>query len=118
MNTEQNISLLLGLLIVGEAIMLLMDMYVIRKKQKEWKTIFNTNTLLLDIAFGTIIIFNAFENIPFKVIAIVVLLITHLFREIQYFNKEKKSKLLINTPIFIINTIKLSGLLVLFMLVV
>jgi hypothetical protein len=112
MNTEQIISLLLGLLIVGEAIMLLIGMYVINKKQNEWKTRFNTNTLLIDIAFGMIIIFNAIENMPYKVVAIVVLIITHLFREIEYFYKEKKNRFIFNLPLFIVNTIKLIGLIV------
>jgi hypothetical protein len=118
MNTEQIISLLLGLLIVGEAIMLLIGIYVISKKQNEWKTRFNTNTLLIDIAFGIIIIFNAIENMPYKVVAIVVLIITHLYREIEYFYKEKKNRLIFNLPLFIINTIKLIGLIVLLMIVV
>jgi hypothetical protein len=118
MNTEQIISLLLGLLIVGEAIMLLIGIYVISKKQNEWKTRFNTNTLLIDIAFGIIIIFNAIENMPYKVVAIVVLIITHLYREIEYFYKEKKNRFIFNLPLFIINTIKLIGLIVLLMIVV
>jgi hypothetical protein len=117
MNTEQIISLLLGLLIVGEAIMLLIGMYVINKKQNEWKTRFNTNTLLIDIAFGMIIIFNAIENMPYKVVAIVVLIITHLFREIEYFYKEKKNRFIFNLPLFIVNTIKLIGLIVLLLIV-
>jgi hypothetical protein len=118
MNTEQIISLLLGLLIVGEAIMLLIGMYVISKKQNEWKTRFNTNTLLIDVAFGTIIIFNAIESMPYKVVAIVVLIITHLYREIEYFYKEKKNRFIFNLPLFIVNTIKLIGLIVLLMIVV
>jgi len=118
MNTEQIISLLLGLLIVGDGIMLLIGMYVISKKQNEWKTRFNTNTLLIDIAFGTIIVFNAIENMPYKVVAIVVLIITHLYREIEYFYKEKKNRLIFNLPLFIVNTIKLIGLIVILLIVV
>ena len=118
MNTEKFISLLLGLLIVGVAIILLIDMYVISKKQNEWKTRFNTNTLLIDIAFGTILIFNAIENMPYKVVAIVVLIITHLYREIEYFYKEKKNRFIFNLPLFIVNTIKLSGLIVLLIIII
>jgi len=98
--------------------MLLIGMYVISKKQNEWKTRFNTNTLLIDIAFGTIIIFNAIENMPYKVVAIVVLIITHLYREIEYFYKEKKNRFIFTLPLFIVNTIKLIGLIVLFMIVI
>jgi hypothetical protein len=118
MNTEQIISLSLGLLIVGEAMMLLIGMYVISKKQNEWKTRFNTNTLLIDIAFGTIIIFNAIENMPYKGIAIGALIITHLYREIEYFYKEKKNRFIINLPLFIVNTIKLIGLIALLMIII
>jgi hypothetical protein len=118
MNIEQIISLLLGLIIVGEGIMLLIGIYGISKNQNEWKTRFNTNTTLLDIAFGIIIIFNAIENMPFKVVAIGVLIITHLFREIEYFYKEKKNRFIFNLPLFIINTIKLIGLILLLLIVV
>ena len=117
MNTEKIISLLLGLLIVGEAIPLLLVMYGKSSKPAEWKTRFNTNTLLMDIAFGMIIIFNAIEDMPFKVIAIGALLITHLYREIEYFNKGKKNRIIINIPLFIVNSIKLIGLIILFIIV-
>lgn len=118
MNIEQIISLLMGILVVGEAILLLIGMYVINKKQNEWKTRFNTNTLLIDIAFGMIILFNAIENMPYKEVAIVVLIITHLYREIEYFYKEKKNRFIFNFPLFIVNTIKLIGLIALILLVV
>jgi hypothetical protein len=118
MNIEQVISLLMGILVVGEAILLLIGMYGINKKQNEWKTRFNTNTLLIDIAFGTIIFFNAIENMPYKAVAIVVLIITHLYREIEYFYKEKKNRFIFNYPLFIVNTIKLIGLIALILIVV
>jgi hypothetical protein len=118
MNIEQIISLLIGILVVGEAILLLIGMYGINKKHNEWKTRFNTNTLLIDVAFGMIIFFNAIENMPYKEVAIVVLIITHLYREIEYFYKEKKNRFIFNFPLFIVNTVKLIGLIALIFFVV
>jgi hypothetical protein len=117
MNGEQIISLLLGLLIVGEAIMLLIGMYGINKKSSEWKTRFNTNTLLMDIAFGLIIIFNAIEKMPFIEVAVGALIITHLFREIEYFYKEKKNRFIFNFPLWVVNTVKLIGLIGLLLII-
>ena len=104
-------SLILGLIIVIEAIFVLIGMYATKEKTNEWKTRFNTNTLLLDIAFGVIIIFNSMEKMNFIALAVIILGITHLYREIEYFNKSKKSKLLKNYPLFVMNSIKLLGLL-------
>jgi hypothetical protein len=111
MNLEQGLSFLLGSAIVGEAVLLLIGMCIMGGKESAWKTRFNLNTLLIDIAFGLIILFHAFEDMPFIVIAIPALIITHLFREIEYFKKEKKSRFLTNTPLFLVNSIKLAGLL-------
>ena len=118
MNIEQLISFLLGLIIVGEAIFLFIGIYILGKKQNDWKTRFNLNTLLIDITFGMIIIFNAFEKMIFIVIAVAALIITHLFREIEYFNTEKKNRFIFNLPLFIVNSIKLIFLLVLLLLVI
>ncbi len=117
MNVEQIISLLLGILIVGEAILLFIGVYVIGEKENEWKTGFHANTLLMDIAFGMIIIFNAIENMPFKEVAIGALIITHLFREIEYFYKEKENRFIFNFPLWIVNTVKLLGLIGLLLII-
>ena len=110
MNFEQVYSLLLGMVIVGEAILLFIGMYVLGKKDNEWKNRFNLNTLLIDLAFGLIIIFNAFEGMPLVIIAVLALIVTHLYREIEYFKKNKKSRFITNVPLFAVNTIKLIGL--------
>ena len=117
MNIEQIMSFLLGVIIVGEAILLLIGMYLIGKKDHDRRTGFNINTLLIDLAFGTIILFNAFENMTFIIIAIPALIITHLYREIEYFKKDKKSRLSNSYSLFIVNSIKLIGLVGLLILV-
>ena len=116
MTIEQLVSLLLGILIVGEAILLFIGLYLLDKTKAEWKTNFNTNTLLMDIAFGVIIVFNAFEPMTFIWIAVLALLITHLYREAEYFYKDKKTRFLFNPPLFILNSIKLLGLVLLVLL--
>ncbi len=118
MNIEQIFSLALGSIIVGEAALLFIGMYVLGKKENAWKNRFNLNTLLIDLAFGLIIIFNAFERMPLVLIAIPALIITHLFREAEYFKKDKKGKFITNGPLFAVNTVKLIGLfgLILFLL--
>jgi hypothetical protein len=110
MSLERAYSLILGLLIVAVAIFVLFRMYLTSEKLNAWKTRFNTNTLLLDITLGMIIIFNSIEKMNLIGIAVIILLITHLYRVIEYFNTNKKSKLLLNYPYFIIHTIKLLGL--------
>jgi hypothetical protein len=110
MTLEQIISFVLGILIAGEAILLFIGKYLMGKKEDEWKTRFNMNTLLIDIGFGTIIFFNAFEDMPYIMIAIPALLITHAYREFEYFKKDKKSRFIDNPPLLYVNTIKIIGL--------
>jgi fatty acid desaturase len=117
MNIEQIMSFLLGAIIIGEAVLLFIGMILMRKEPNEWKTRFNINTLLIDIAFGMIILFNAFEKMPYIIFAVPVLIVTHLFREIEYFKKDKKSRFIFNASLFGVNTIKLIGLLGLLLMV-
>jgi len=111
MTIEQIISFVWGMLIVGEAIALFIGIYLMGRKESEWKTRFNMNTLLIDIGFGAIIFFNAFEKMPYIMIAVPALLITHAYREFEYFKKDKKSRFIFTPPLFIINTVKIIGLL-------
>jgi hypothetical protein len=117
MNIEQIISFLLGAILIGEAALLFIGMILTPKTRMEWKTRFNINTLLIDITFGLIILFNAFEKMPFMLIAVPVLIITHLFREFEYFKKDKKSRLVFNSWLLALNTIKLIGLLALLIII-
>jgi len=116
MNIIQIASFLLGLLIIGDAVFLFIGIYVTGKKQNDWKTGFNLNTLLMDIGFGAIILINASESIPYIIIAVPALIITHVFREVEYFKKDKKSRFLFTRQLFVVNTIKLIGLIGLFIL--
>ncbi len=117
MDIEQIFSLVLGLVVLGEAVLLFIGMYLPAKKDNEWKNRFNLNTLLIDLTFGLIIIFNAFEKMPLVIIAILALIVTHLYREIEYFKKNKKSRFITNMPLFAVNTIKLIGLVGLLLIV-
>ena len=110
MTIEQILSLVLGLIVVGEAVLLFIGMYLPGKKENEWKNRFNLNTLLIDLTFGLIIIFNAFEHMPLVIIAILALIVTHLYREIEYFKKTKKSRFITNGLLFAVNTVKIIGL--------
>jgi hypothetical protein len=110
MNLIQIVSLGLGLLIIGEAVFLFIGIYITGKKENDWKTGFNLNTLLIDAAFGAIILFNASETMPYIIFAVPVLIVTHLFREIEYFKLDKKSRFLFNQQMFVVNSIKLAGL--------
>ncbi|MBN2086220.1 MAG: hypothetical protein JW748_13455 [Anaerolineales bacterium] len=113
MNIEQILSFLLGTIIIGGAVLLFMGMILAPKTHSEWKTRLNINTLLMDIAFGLIILFHAFEKMPFILIAVPALIITHLFREFEYFKKDRKSRFIFNSWLLALNTIKLLGLLAL-----
>jgi hypothetical protein len=117
MNIGQIVSFLLGLVIIGEAILLFIGFYLLGEKDNKWKTRFNGNTLLIDILFGMIIIFNSFEKMTLILIAIPALIITHLYREIEYFQKKKQSRFITNGLLFIVNTVKLFFLFVLLFLV-
>jgi hypothetical protein len=110
MALEQIFSFVLGILIIGEAVLLFTGMYLMGGK----KTRFNINALLIDIGFGAIIFFNAFEDMPYIIIAIPALLITHAYREFEYFKKDKKSRFIFNPPLLYVNTIKIIGLVGLF----
>jgi phosphatidylglycerophosphate synthase len=117
MTIEQILSLVLGVIIVGEAILMFIGMYLPGKKENEWKTRFNLNTLLIDLSFGLIIIFNAFEHMPLVIIALLALIVTHLYRGVEYFKKTKKGRFITNVPLFAVNTIKLIGLIVLLLII-
>jgi hypothetical protein len=110
MDLIKTISLGLGLLVIGEAVFLFIGIYITGKKENDWKTGFHLNTLLIDVAFGAIILFNASEKMPYIIVAVPVLIITHLYREIEYFKKDKQSRFLYNQQLFNMNTIKLIGL--------
>jgi hypothetical protein len=47
---------------------------------------------------------------PYILIAVPALLITHAYRELEYFKMDKKSRFIFNPPLFVINTIKIIGL--------
>jgi hypothetical protein len=54
---------------------------------------------------------------PFIEVAVGALIITHLFREIEYFYKEKKNRFIFNFPLWVVNTVKLIGLIGLLLII-
>ena len=117
MNGTQVLSLITGILVSGEAIILLVVMLLISPRPNKWNTMRNTNTLFIDLAFGALLILHAIEPNPFIQLSVLALIATHGYRELEYLFKKSENMFIINQPLFAANTIKLISLVILLFLI-
>ena len=108
----------LSLIIIAEAVALFTGFYLMKKKP-EWLSTRNIIFLLLDLITGFGIIYlmitgKSIPNILFSELLIAGV-ISHLLRSGEYFLK-RKIIFCFNIPLFIINNIKLVGLLAVYIL--
>ena len=101
-----------GLLIFGEAVVLLISAKAFKKIPPEWLTVLNRFILLSDIAVGGVILNYVLQGTAAYVGWFVALgLLTHIYRAAEFYMK-RKNLFCFNNPLFVVNMIKLLGLLV------
>jgi hypothetical protein len=101
-------TILLGILLVGEAAALFIGMRVLGKGSNPWNSYKNSLLLFLDICCGTILLLSGllkFPEIIFWIIFILVVL-SHAFREYEYLSLQKQA-FCSNLPLFMVNNIKI-----------
>jgi hypothetical protein len=99
---------LLGILLVGEAAVLLVGTRILGKSSNPWISSKNILLLFLDIFCGTMLLVSEsrkFPEIIFWMIFIVVL-VSHAFREYEYLSLQKQS-FCSNLPLFMVNNVKI-----------
>ncbi len=108
------ISILTGIIIVGEALALLVGMHFLSPRGNPWISFKNDLLIGIDIAAGIGLVYVVVANTDFSAglffILIGVSLLAHGYREWEYFS-DVSAKFCINLPLFILNNIKLAGLL-------
>ena len=113
----RGITIITGALIAGEALALLVGMYLLSSRPNPWITGLHTFFIALDILSGLVLIYLCFSGAAGtrdRLIFIIVLIsaAAHIFRDWQYFTGGKEIIFLTNTPLFIFNNVKLIGLIV------
>ncbi len=109
-------TILTGLLIGGEALALLIGMHVLSARPNPWVSLKNDFLLILDLvaALGLIWIVamnrDTFPSSPFYFLTLISIS-SHGYRGWEYF-AQVQNKFCINVPLFVINDLKLLGLLI------
>ena len=114
----KTISILINLLVTGEALALLIGLLVFRKPSLEWASAGNISLVLSDLLLGGYLFQYYFGLINNRrglevLVVTMVLIATHSFRASQTLRKAK-DPYCFNRPLGIVNWIKLAGLALLF----
>jgi hypothetical protein len=101
-------TILLGLLLVGEALALFVGMCVLSKGGNPWNTYKNFIFLFLDILCGTILLLSVLLKFPEVIFWIVFILVvlSHAFREYEYLSLQEQP-FCNNLLLFMVNNVKI-----------
>jgi len=101
-------TILLGILLVGEAAALLVGTRILGKNRSQWVSNKNSLLLLLDIFSGTLLLLSVLLRFPEIIywFIFIVVVFSHAFREYEYLTL-KNRPFCNNLPLFIINNIKI-----------
>jgi hypothetical protein len=101
-------TILLGTLLVGEAVALFIGMHVLSKKHNSWISNKNSLLLILDIGCGTMLLISVLVKIPevFFWLIFIMVVLSHSFREYEYLSLQKQP-FCSNLPLFIANNVKM-----------
>lgn len=101
-------TILLGLLLIGEALALWAGMHWQAKGENGWTSLKNDLLLLADILCGIFILLGRALNLPELVFWIVfgIVIASHAFREYEYITFQKQP-FCTNLPLFIVNNLKI-----------
>jgi hypothetical protein len=113
-------TLLTGLVIAGEALALLVGMHFLSEGPNPWVSFKNDLFLVLDIVAGLGLVYLALAHRgpgwPYGLFTLAGLaLLTHGYREWEYL-AGAGNPFCANAPLFIVNTVKLVGLVAVFVL--
>jgi len=109
------VTVLTGSVITGEALALLMGMFLLSPQPNSWITSRNTFWLALDILCGAGLISlmllwrGNFRDVLLFALALIAFS-SHVYREWEYFTNKSTDRFLINIPLFVLNTVKLIGI--------
>jgi hypothetical protein len=111
------LAVLFGIVLIGEALVLLVGMVFLTPRPNPWVTGQNVIILVLDLIFGACLIgfslsYRGIATDQVLLFVTIAALMLHGFREWEYFARANKpNRFLMNIPLFILNNIKLFGLL-------
>jgi hypothetical protein len=107
-----------GLVVAGEALVLLVGMHFLSGSDNPWNSLKNDLLLTLDILAGTVLIVLALSsglNGPWPWGAVGVALLAHLWRDVEYL-AYFDNPFCINLPLFVVNNLKIVGLIAILLL--
>ena len=96
------LQLTTGLLITGETIIL----YFGKRLNKEWLIPSNIGYIVFDVVIGALLVASAYRVIPTQEILLLSAIITHLFRNYEYYKKVPE-RYAFNLPLLIVLNIRL-----------
>jgi hypothetical protein len=101
-------TILLGLLLVGEAVALFVGTRVLSKGGNPWNSHKNSLLLSLDILCGTLLLLSLILRFPEIIFWIIFILVevSHAFREYEYLSLQKQP-FCSNLPLFMVNNVKI-----------
>ena len=101
-------TILLGILLVGEAAALLIGTQLLGRKRSPWISAKNSLYLILDILSGTLLLLSMPLRLPEIVFWLIfaVVCVSHAFREYEYLSLQKEA-FCSNLPLFIVNNVKI-----------
>lgn len=115
MSALQVVTLIVGIIVAGEATALAIGIHIVKKSDSPWVSLKNDLLLALDVVVGLVLILMVFgsEKFPPPVwfpIFVSIGLITHIFRIWEYLS-DRTSSFCGNRSLFILNNLKFVGLL-------
>jgi len=115
MSALQVVTLIVGIVVAGEATALAIGIHIVKKSNSSWVSLKNDLLLALDVVVGLVLILMVFgsENFPPPVwfpVFVSIGLITHIFRIWEYLS-DRTSSFCGNRSLFILNNLKFVGLL-------
>lgn len=116
MSALQIVTILVSLIVAGEAAALAIGMHIFKKSESPWVSLKNDLLMALDVVVGLALIFLAFDGANFPqptwfFVFVIIGLLTHLFRLWEYLARREHT-FCGNRPLFIVNNLKFIGLLV------
>ena len=119
MNAIKIVILLIGLVIVGEALALLVGMHILSERVNPWISFKNDLLLAFDFFSGAALVFLSLRNSDpgglIFWIAAGLALVTHAYRDWEYLI-QAANLFCLNLPLFVVNNFKLAGVIVIFLL--
>jgi hypothetical protein len=101
-------TILLGILLVGEAAALFIGMRVLSRNSNPWNSHKNSLLLFLDFLCGTILLVSLILRLPEVIFWIIFILVevSHAFREYEFLSL-REQPFCSNLPLFIVNNVKI-----------